>query len=105
MSAESTGNDLPGNLPVLTQIVAPGELPTLTEVVAPEPAPPALGEAEIQRLLQQIEPSLEAVFTQKLTLHLEKLQRLAVKQAVSEFRAALPQLLRDALKTPPEPRS
>lgn len=91
---------LPGNLPVLTQLASFDELPTLTEIVAPAGPPhvaPALSEEEMQQLLKQLEAHLDAVFTQKLNLHLEKLQRLAVKQAVSEFRAALPQLLRDAL--------
>ncbi len=98
------GDGLPDNLPLLTQVAdesAPADLPTLTEVVIP-PADPSssarsLSEEEIQRLLKQLESRLEAVFTQKLSLRLEKLQRLAVRQAVNEFRAALPELLRDAL--------
>ncbi|MDP4028070.1 MAG: hypothetical protein Q8P42_03775 [Gallionella sp.] len=104
---QAPGSKLPDNLPVLTQVVPSlsDELPTLTEIIEPEPPlpAPALSEEQIQQLLKQIEPHIEAVFTQKLNLHLEKLQRLAVKQAVNEFRAALPQLLRDILKTPPDP--
>jgi hypothetical protein len=100
---------LPDNLPVLTEVVPSlsDELPTLTEIIEPEPPlpAPALSDEQIQQLLKQIEPHVEAVFTQKLNLHLEKLQRLAVKQAVNEFRAALPQLLRDILKTPPDSRT
>lgn len=96
------------DLPVLTQVVgtpAPEDLPTLTEVVAPPP-PTAhtLSEEEMQQLLRLLESRLEAVFTQKLSLHLEKLQRLAVKQAVNEFRAALPEVLREILNTPPQSR-
>ncbi len=96
-------------LPVLTQIVGtpePDELPTLTEIVVPTPASPTrkLSDEEIQLLLRQLESRLEVVFSQKLSLHLEKLQRLAVKQAVNEFRAALPELLREILNTPPPPR-
>lgn len=96
------------NLPVLTQVVgapAPEDLPTLTEVVAPQPpAARTLSEEEIQQLLRLLESRLEVVFTQKLSLHLEKLQRLAVKQAVNEFRAALPELLHEILNTPPQSR-
>lgn len=105
------GNGLPDNLPVLTQVAGEDTLPTLTEVVPPDieapeapPAAPGLNEDEIRRLLQQLDPYIEAIFTQKLNQHLEKLQRLAVRQAVSEFRATLPQLLRDMLAKPPGPR-
>ncbi|MCK9353829.1 MAG: hypothetical protein M0P59_06690 [Gallionella sp.] len=96
------------DLPVLTQVVgapAPEDLPTLTEVVAPPPpAAHSLSEEEIQQLLRLLESRLEVVFTQKLSLHLERLQRLAVKQAVNEFRAALPELLHEILNTPPQSR-
>lgn len=113
MMAEPPGSKpvspLPDNLPVLTQLAEPSlldELPTLTEIVAPAEPPdaaPALSEEQLQQLLKQLETHLEAVFTQSLSLHLEKLQHLAVKQAVGEFRAALPQMLRDTLNTPPRP--
>ena len=102
-----TPSDSP-DLPVLTQIVgtpAPEDLPTLTEIVTPlPPAAHTLSEEEIQQLLRLLESRLEVVFTQKLSHHLEKLQRLAVKQAVNEFRAALPELLHEILNTPPKPR-
>jgi len=104
------GSDLPDNLPLLIQVAGegvPDDLPTLTEVVVTpvEPSPPAraFSEEEMQRLLKQLESRLEAVFTQKLSLHLEKLQRLAVKQTVNEFRAELPELLREALNGPSRP--
>jgi hypothetical protein len=96
------------DLPVLTQVVgapAPEDLPTLTEVVTPPPpAAHTLSEEEIQQLLRLLESRLEVVFTQKLSLHLERLQRLAVKQAVNEFRAALPELLHEILNAPPQSR-
>ncbi|HYR05594.1 MAG TPA: hypothetical protein VEP71_02830 [Gallionella sp.] len=105
-----TDATLPDNLPVLTHIVGEpllDDLPTLTEIVTPEaPSHPAyrFSEEEIQQLLKQLDSRLEVMFTQKLNLHLEKLQRLAIKQAVHEFRATLPELLRDILNTPPAPR-
>lgn len=102
MSPKPT-DGIPSDLPVLTQVVgapAPEDLPTLTEVVTPPPpAAHTLSEEEIEQLLKLLESRLEVVFTQKLSLHLEKLQRLAVKQAVNEFRAALPELLHEFLNT------
>lgn len=121
------GGDLPDNLPLLTQVAdedAPDDLPTLTEVVAEAqaelatglqpgpgrqvstaetviPASCALNEEEMQRLLRQVEAHLENVFIHKLSQHLEQLQRRAVEQAVSEFRAELPELLHHALKAHP----
>lgn len=96
-------------LPVLTEVVeAADELPILFEIVSdadylpppveikPPPPRPLNGE-EIGQLLQQLESHLETVFTDKLNKHLEELQRLAIELAVSEFKAELPQLLRDAL--------
>lgn len=101
-------DSLPSDLPVLTQVVGvpvAEELPTLTEVVAPPPRTAhTLSEEEIQQLLKLLESRMEVVFTQKLSQHLEKLQRLAVRQAVNEFRAALPDLLHEILNTPPKPR-
>lgn len=122
-SIEQSSDGLPDNLPLLTQVVdedAPDDLPTLTEVVAegqtdpatgiqpdanqevsaPEaaiPAPCAPNEEEMQRLLQLLETHLEDVFTYKLSLNLEQLQRQAIEQAVSELKAELPELLRNAL--------
>lgn len=99
------GGDLPDNLPLLTQVAdedAPDELPTLTEIVeemqhvAPSPS---LGEAPLQQSLKRLEAHLETVFTHKLSLLLEQVQRQAVEQAVNELKAELPELLRDALNT------
>jgi len=68
------------------------------ETVACESAMPrALNPEEMQQLLQQLEVHLETVFTSRLNTQLEQLQRLAVDLAVSELKAELPQLLRDAL--------
>ncbi len=94
--------DLLDNLPLLTQVAdegAPDDLPTLTEVVAPEHPLPALSEEVMEQLLKQLESRLDAIFAQKLSLHLEKLQRLAVKEAVNELKAELPELLREMLNT------
>lgn len=110
MPADDTPLEFPDNLPVLTQVVgepAQDDLPTLTEIVAPAEITAAtkkLSDEEIQQLLRLLESRLEVVFSQKLSLHLEKLQRLAVKQAVNEFRAALPDMVREILNAPPDSR-
>lgn len=100
-------------LPLLTEVVddpSSDELPILFEIIADAddvylPPPVEIKAAqtrtlngeEIQQLLHQLEVHLETVFTNKLNSQLEELQRLAVELAVSEFKAELPQLLRDAL--------
>jgi len=56
-----------------------------------------INEEEMQRLLRQVETHLETVFIQKLNLNLEQLQHQAVEQVVSELKAELPELLRNAL--------
>jgi hypothetical protein len=63
--------------------------------------PHALSKEDTQQLLRLLETHLETVFTSGLNTQLEQLQRLAVDLAVSEFKAELPKLLRDALKTQP----
>lgn len=109
--------DLPDNLSLLTEVVgegAPDDFPTLTEIVA-EPQvetsraagvpeadihqPCAISGEEMQKLLRQLETHLETALTQKLGLHIEQLQRQAIEQAVGELKAALPELLRNALST------
>lgn len=96
------GNDFADDLPVLMPMAGkatPDELPTLTEIVA-EATPhlhPALSAKEKQHLLQQLEKHVETLFTRKLAIRLEQLQRQTVKQAISELKAELPELLRDAL--------
>lgn len=61
--------------------------------------PRTLTEAELQQLLNQVEAHLATVFMEKLTRHLEQLQRQAVEHAVNELKAELPELLRGALDT------
>ena len=60
-----------------------------------------ISEEEMQHLLQQLEIHLENRFAHKLNLQLAKLHSQAVEQAVSELKAELPGLLRDALKSHP----
>lgn len=113
--------DLIDELPTLTEVVSDSSsdnLPILTDVViepvvvsdlpassipailiSEPPLPRALSAEEMQQLLQHIESHLEAVFTSKLNSQLERLQHLAVDLAISELKAELPQLLREALKT------
>lgn len=75
------------------------KLPMLTEVVAEsDTSPPrVLNDEEIQQLLHQLEARIEIMFTQKLGLHLEQLQRQAIDQALDELKAELPKLLQDAM--------
>ena len=121
------GDGLPDNLPLLTQVADGDEsndLPTLTEVI-PEvqaepadifqpgdkedtlipkeamPAPRALNEDEMQRLLWHIEKYIENIFTYQLNINLEQMQRTAIQHAVNDFKAELPDLLREALNRRP----
>jgi len=87
-----------------TQSSAVGEstlntLPVLTEVVdkADTYLPRLLSAEEIQQLLPHLEAHIEALFTKKLGIHLEQLQRQAIEQAIRELKAELPELLHDAL--------
>lgn len=100
-------------LPLLTEVVddsSSDELPILFEIISdpdeefePESVPikpdplRTLNAEQMQQLLQQLETHLETVFTSKLNSRLEELQRLAVDLVVSEFKAELPKLLRDAI--------
>ena len=74
-------------------------LPVITEVVsgADNPLTSVMGEEEAQQLLHKLEAHLETLFTQKLGLRLEQLQRVAIDQALDELKAELPELLREAL--------
>jgi len=99
-SIKLPGNDPAEILPVSTQVAgrtAAQDLPTLTEIVEETVPHASLGTKERQQLLRQLEKHLETLFSQKLALRLEQLQRHTVKQAISELRAELPELLRDAL--------
>jgi hypothetical protein len=71
-------------------------LPMLTEVVA-ETDTRLLSAEEIQQLQQKLEAHIETLFTRKLGLHLEQLQRQAIDRAISELKAELPELLRNTL--------
>ncbi len=85
-------------LPILFEIIADPDEEFEPEVVQSKPDPQrTLNAEEMQQLLQQLETHLETVFTGKLNNRLEELQRLAVDLAVSEFKAELPKLLRDAI--------
>ena len=95
-----------GGLPSKPSSAAPtvGEtalngLPTLTEVVAESGADRSrvLSAEEIQQILRQLEAHIETLFTRKLGLHLEQLQRQAIEKALGELKAELPELLRDTL--------
>ena len=103
--------DTSDDLPLLTEVAGDTEttvLPLLTEIVPTykaalhtagkqETLPRPLNLEEMHQLVQQLEVHLETAFTNKLNTQLEQLQRLAVDLAISEFKAELPQLLREAL--------
>jgi len=71
----------------------------LTEVVAESEAhlSRVLSAEEIHQLQHKLEAHIETLFTRKLGLHLEQLQRQAIEQAISELKTELPELLRDTL--------
>jgi hypothetical protein len=96
------GSDLPSKQSLPTRTIGEttlNNLPMLTEVAAEADThlPRVLSAEEIQQLLHQLEAHIETLFTQKLGLHLEQLQRLAIEQAISELKTELPELLRDTL--------
>lgn len=74
-------------------------LPLLTEVIDKSNSnlPRVLSEHEIQFLLFSLEARIETLFTQKLGMHLEQLQRQAIDRALDEIKAELPELLREAM--------
>lgn len=91
----------PDDVAPLAQDAPPAISSAFPEPVAEESPTlemPAYTGEEFSYLLQHIEQHLSTVFTDKLNNQLEQLQRLAVDLAVSEFKAELPQLLRDALE-------
>lgn len=90
--AEDSSDDLP----MLFEIIPDGDEPSTPEAIRVQP-PRTLNAEEMQLLLRQLETHLETVFTSKLNDRLEELQRLAIDLAVSEFKAELPKLLRDAI--------
>lgn len=70
--------------------------PPPAKIIHDAPVSPA-SEEQVRRLMQQLEVHLETVFISRLNSQLAQLQRLAVDLAVSEFKAELPGLLREAL--------
>lgn len=96
------GSDSPSKSSLPTRTIGEttlNNLPMLTEVAAEADThlPRVLSAEEIQQLLHQLEAHIETLFTQKLGLHLEQLQRQAIDQALDELKAELPELLRDTL--------
>jgi hypothetical protein len=74
-------------------------LPLLTEVIDQSDSnlPREMGEHEFQHLLRSLEARIETLFTQKLGMHLEQLQRQAIDRALDEVKTELPELLREAM--------
>ena len=87
MPALTIGETTLNNLPMLTEVVSESDTSL----------PRVLNDDEIQQLLHQLEARIEIMFTQKLGLHLEQLQRQAIDQALDELKAELPELLQDTL--------
>ena len=85
--APTVGETTLNGLPMLTEVAAETDT-HLSRVLSAE---------EIQQLLHQLEAHIETLFTRKLGLHLEQLQRQAIDRALSELKTELPKLLRDTL--------
>jgi hypothetical protein len=90
MSTDHDGQALPPDLPVLTEVVGGDELPILTDIVETP-------ETTDLQLPPHFEEQLEAWLMQRLLPRLEEAQHQAISQTLSELKAELPQLLRDAL--------
>jgi len=115
MSTNDIKQDLPPDLPVLTEVVSGDDLPTLTDIVAePEAAIPAFEFDQVDatdtlpateevpfEVPPQLEAHLEELFMQRLLPRLEEAQRQAIAQTWSELKDELPQLVRDALSRRP----
>lgn len=115
MSNDDFKQELPHDLPVLTEVVSDDDLPTLTDIVdAHEVEAPALEldpvVADLSPMAEevpfevppQLEAHLEALFMQRLLPRLEEAQRQAVAQTWAELKEELPQLVREALPPPSE---
>lgn len=110
MSTDDIKQELPHDLPVLTEVISDDDLPILTDIVAePEQeAPvfeldpvvtdlPPMAEEVPFEVPPQLEAHLETLFMQRLLPRLEEAQRLAITQTWAELKDELPQLLRDTL--------
>jgi hypothetical protein len=99
--AQSSASNSPASQPPERKIgeTTLNSLPVLTEIVAVTDAHQAheLDTEEIQKLLLKLEARIETLFTQRLGIRLEQIQRQAVDQALDELKAELPELVRDAL--------
>lgn len=108
--------DWQDDLPLLTEIVeetTPHDVATVSAAAPDETFPAApheYSEEKLQLLLQQLETHVETVFADRLRLRLEHLHQQAVELTVTELKAELPGLVRNALhaatgsETPAEPR-
>ncbi|MFH2133879.1 MAG: hypothetical protein ABII81_01700 [Pseudomonadota bacterium] len=110
MSTDDIKQELPHDLPVLTEVISDDDLPILTDIVAePEQeAPvfeldpvvadlPPMAEEVPFEVPPQLEAHLETLFMQRLLPRLEEAQRLAIAQTWAELKDELAQLLRDTL--------
>lgn len=103
--------ELPADLPVLTEVVAGDELPLLTEVVEETPATPAelpapastepAGTSEPPAPTAELDARLESLIMEHLLPRLEAAQRKAIAQALAEFKQELPRLLHETQDNPP----
>ncbi|MBU0687860.1 MAG: hypothetical protein KJ850_00040 [Gammaproteobacteria bacterium] len=116
MSNDDFKQELPHDLPVLTEVVSDDDLPTLTDIVeVPEVETPVYEidpvVADLQPMAEEapfelpprLEAHLEALFMQRLLPRLEEAQRQAIALTWAELKEELPQLVRDAL--PPRSES
>ncbi len=103
--------ELPTDLPVLTEVVDGDEPPLLTEVVEEAPATPAelpapastepARTSEPPALTGVLDARLDALIIEHLLPRLEAAQHQAVTQALAEFKQALPRLLHETQDNPP----
>lgn len=95
-SSEALSQDIP----LLTEIVPDtmDDLPVLTDIaqdVPPPSAPPA--PAGLPELQHALEAYIDTVLAEKLQQHLATTQRQAIKQAITELKNELPQVIRAVL--------
>ena len=103
--------ELPADLPVLTEVVVGDEFPLLTEVVEETPQPSAVLLAptnteptqatEPPALTPELDARLESLIMKHLLPQLELAQRKAIAQTLAEFKQELPHLLHEAQDNPP----